>query len=69
MGELQTNLGTIFIMRLAVGNITEVGVPAFLMRMKAKENRKDRLEQSEVEKAFELVRFFPPPLRLTRCVL
>jgi hypothetical protein len=58
MGELQTNLGTIFIMRLAVGNITEVGVPAFLMRMKSKQNRKDQLEQSEIEKAFELV--YPP---------
>ncbi len=55
MGELQTNLGTIFIMRLAVGNITEVGIPAFLMRMKAKEQKKEVLEVSEVEKAFQLV--------------
>mmetsp|Transcript_21081 Transcript_21081/g.21777 ORF Transcript_21081/g.21777 Transcript_21081/m.21777 type:complete len:758 (+) Transcript_21081:44-2317(+) len=54
MGELQTNLGTIFIMRLAVGNITEVGIPAFMMRMKAKEARKEKLELSEVEKAFEM---------------
>lgn len=54
MGELQTNLGTIFIMRLAVGNITEVGIPAFLMRMKAKEQKKEVLEVSEVEKAFQL---------------
>lgn len=53
MQELQTNLGTIFMTRLAIGNLTEVGVPALNSYLKEKEQTKGvEGEISEVEKTF-----------------
>lgn len=39
MAELQTSLGTIFIMQLIVGNLTEVAVPALQMYLNARSNK------------------------------
>mmetsp|Transcript_13981 Transcript_13981/g.20923 ORF Transcript_13981/g.20923 Transcript_13981/m.20923 type:complete len:715 (-) Transcript_13981:269-2413(-) len=53
LGELQTNLGTIFLTRLAVGNITEVALPAFQSKQSLKaQGAGSDIEMSEVEKAF-----------------
>jgi anoctamin-10/anoctamin-7 len=53
MKELQTTLGTIFITRLVVGNLTEVGVPYFMQKQKQKAESEGAVrELSEVEKNF-----------------
>ena len=53
MAELQTQLGTIFITQLLVGNITEVAVPSILGKRTVEAQNKDSdVEMSEVEKAF-----------------
>eukprot|EP00604_Paraphysomonas_vestita_P003315 CAMPEP_0174820228 /NCGR_PEP_ID=MMETSP1107-20130205/3919_1 /TAXON_ID=36770 /ORGANISM="Paraphysomonas vestita, Strain GFlagA" /LENGTH=426 /DNA_ID=CAMNT_0016035151 /DNA_START=1028 /DNA_END=2308 /DNA_ORIENTATION=- len=53
MQELQTNLGTIFLTRLAVGNLQQVVVPTILAYLKEKEGTKGVTEDvSEVEKTF-----------------
>ena len=50
MAELQTSLGTIFLIQLTVGNITAVAVPAITRRM-ADKKLQDFDEVSEVEHA------------------
>lgn len=58
MQELQANLGTIFLTRLAIGNLTEVLVPAITSRMKEKaETEGATTELSEVEKTFFLAEY------------
>ncbi|CAM9680880.1 unnamed protein product [Chrysoparadoxa australica] len=55
MGELATNLGTIFLTRLAVGNLTEIGIPLLKSKKKAKDEMKGTVEGrtlSEAEKEF-----------------
>lgn len=53
MQELQTNLGTIFLTRLAIGNFTEVLVPYIQSYLKEREGTKGATaELSEVEKTF-----------------
>mmetsp|Transcript_14786 Transcript_14786/g.24494 ORF Transcript_14786/g.24494 Transcript_14786/m.24494 type:complete len:764 (+) Transcript_14786:92-2383(+) len=53
MHELQANLGTIFLTRLAIGNLTEVGIPSVQSYLKTKEGTKGvEGEVSEVEKTF-----------------
>ena len=53
MQELQTNLGTIFLTRLAVGNLQQVVVPTITAYFKEKEGTKGVTDEvSEVEKAF-----------------
>jgi hypothetical protein len=64
MEELQTNLGTIFLTRLAVGNLQQVVVPTIMAHLKEKEQTKGATEEvSEVEKTFFMVRssLCPPP--------
>jgi threonine/homoserine/homoserine lactone efflux protein len=56
MHELQANLGTIFLTRLAIGNLTEVGIPSVQSYLKSKEGTKGvEGEVSEVEKTFFMV--------------
>jgi anoctamin-10/anoctamin-7 len=51
--ELQTNLSSIFITRLAVGNMTEIGVPLIMARLKKeKETTGSDVDVGEVEKAY-----------------
>ena len=58
MHELQANLGTIFLARLAIGNLTEVGIPSVKSYLKAKEGTKGvEGDVSEVEKTFFMVSF------------
>jgi hypothetical protein len=53
MQELASNLGTIFLTRLAIGNLTEVVVPTIMSYLKEKEGTKGvDGELSEVEKTF-----------------
>ena len=53
MVELQTTLGTIFLTRLCVGNITEVGIPWFMQRQREKKETEGASKPlSEVEKNF-----------------
>ena len=53
MIELQTTLGTIFLTRLCVGNITEVGIPWFMARRREKKETEGTSKPlSEVEKNF-----------------
>lgn len=53
MQELQANLGTIFLTRLAIGNLTEVGVPSVQSYLKSREGTKGvEGDVSEVEKTF-----------------
>lgn len=53
MVELQTTLGTIFLTRLCVGNITEVGIPWFMQRRREKKETEGTSKPlSEVEKNF-----------------
>jgi hypothetical protein len=60
MLELQTTLGTIFITRLAVGNLTELGVPLITSYLKTREKSlaapvgDAKLELSEVERIFAM---------------
>jgi hypothetical protein len=63
MEELQTNLGTIFLTRLALGNIQQVVVPTILAYLKEKEQTKGVTDEvSEVEKTFFMVWPSPPSL-------
>ena len=56
MQELQSNLGTIFLTRLAIGNLTEVGIPSIKNYLKSREGTKGvDGEVSEVEKTFFMV--------------
>ena len=65
MHELQANLGTIFLTRLAIGNLTEVGIPSVQSYLKSKEGMKGvEGEVSEVEKTF----FMVSVLRVRRAV-
>jgi hypothetical protein len=53
LAELQTNLGSIFMVRLAVGNATEIGVPVLMAKHKAKaEAAGSEVEVGETEKTF-----------------
>ena len=53
LAELQTNLGSIFMVRLAVGNATEIGVPIMLAKQKEKaETAGSDVELGETEKTF-----------------
>lgn len=55
MQELASNLGTIFLTRLAIGNLTEVVVPTIMSYVKEREGTKGAEgELSEVEKTFFL---------------
>ena len=51
--ELQTNLGSIFMVRLAVGNLTEIGVPILTAKAKEKaETAGSEVDIGETEKSF-----------------
>jgi hypothetical protein len=53
MTELQGTLGTIFLTRLCVGNLTEVGIPYFMAKQREKKETEGATKPlSEVEKNF-----------------
>lgn len=58
MGELQTTLGTIFLTRLAIGNLTEVGIPLFSAwlekrrRKAVSEKRLDKRNEEEYSQKY-----------------
>lgn len=51
MGELQTTLGTIFLMRVTIGNVTELGIPmmaTFYKHRQKEAQAKERMQKSGV---------------------
>lgn len=71
MSELQTTLGTIFLMRVTIGNVTELGIPMMETIIKNRQKEKfkaDRLKEAGVSDLRTVPQFSPDGVDLGEIV-